>query len=1063
MMAEKKKKPQEKDASASGSTRSRRDEAEKELTRSTKISPELARQTPEELIHELRVHQIEIEMQAEELIRAHLALEESRDKYLDLYEFAPIGYLTLTDTALIADVNLTGATLLGVERSSLVRARFRKFIAPHDVDAWDQYFMSVLQHEKTPPVTLLLKRGDDSVFPARLESIRFHGKSDGTTIVRVAISDITDIRQAEEALRKERDFANSIVGMAQAIILILDTGGHIVYFNHYLEEIAGYILEEVKGKDWFKTFLPSHTRETTRSLFRKAIGGIKTRGNVNDIITKDGRERLIEWYDTTIKGADGNIEGLLAIGQDVTDKKKAEEALRKSEEKFHNVFDWANDAILLHTLTTDKAPGRFIDVNLVACRMLGYNRKELLAMGPPDIVPPEFHPQLVDIIQQAQTTDTFLFETWFQRKDSTTFPVESSGHLVNYEGEKIWISHIRDITERKRVEEEIQRLLAHVSQEKEKLSSLINSITDEVWFADSEGRFTLANPTARREFCLDSANETNVETIAKNLEVLRPDGSPRPVDEAPPLRALAGNVVRFQEEIVRTPATGELRYRQVSAAPVHDDEGAIIGAISVVRDITDLKKAEDALRESEDKFRSLFEHMAAGSCVDEVIYEGGKAVDYRVLDINSAFERILGVSRSQVIGVLASQIYGTSNPPFLDIYSKVAETGEPAMFEAWFEPGKKYLQITASSPAKGRFSTVFTDITNRKQAEGELKRSFERFKMVMDGLDALVYVVDMKTFELLFINKYGKNIWGEIEGQTCWKTIQSGQPGPCPFCTNDKLVDSNGNPTGVYHWEFQNTVTRKWYDCRDSAIRWLDGRLVRLEIATDITERKNTADMFALTARKLTLMNDMTYQFIQNKVTAMRGYAELSKDVKTKAERLSFIEKEDHILADIHHLIKNTREYQEIGSIEPRWIPLEPSIRIATSLVSPNPDISIEITLHGLELYFDPLIEKVFFNLIDNAVKYGKTLTRIRFSCEKRPDGLILICEDDGVGISPNVKAHLFDRSVGENIRFGLFFIRECLDLAGITIAETGEPGKGARFEITVPKGMYRFSNTGEK
>ncbi|MFA7304682.1 MAG: PAS domain-containing protein, partial [Methanoregula sp.] len=221
-MAAKKKKPNEKDTGISGSTRSMRDEAEKEIARTSKISPALAGQTPEELIHELRVHQIELEMQAEELRIAHLALEESRDKYLDLYEFAPIGYLTLTDTALIADVNLTGARLIGLSRSKLKQARFRKLVAPRDLDAWDQYFMCVLQHEQTLPITLLLTRGDDSVFPVRLESIRLSGKSDRTTIVRVAISDVTDIRQVEDALRKERDFAQSVINTAQAIILTLD-------------------------------------------------------------------------------------------------------------------------------------------------------------------------------------------------------------------------------------------------------------------------------------------------------------------------------------------------------------------------------------------------------------------------------------------------------------------------------------------------------------------------------------------------------------------------------------------------------------------------------------------------------------------------------------------------------------------------------------------------------------------------------------------------------------------------------------------------------------------------
>ena len=141
---------------------------------------------------------------------------------------------------------------------------------------------------------------------------------------------------------------------------------------------------------------------------------------------------------------------------------------------------------------------------------------------------------------------------------------------------------------------------------------------------------------------------------------------------------------------------------------------------------------------------------------------------------------------------------------------------------------------------------------------------------------------------------------------------------------------------------------------------------------------------------------------------------------------------------------------------------MEQSIRIAVSRVSPKEDISIESALHGLELYSDPLIEKIFANLIENAVLHGKTTRHITFSCEETPEGLILICEDDGAGIFPKDKARLFDRLVGEKIRFGLFFAHECLALSGMTIAETGKPGKGARFEITVPKGAWRMKGAGE-
>jgi diguanylate cyclase (GGDEF)-like protein len=110
---------------------------------------------------------------------------------------------------------------------------------------------------------------------------------------------------------------------------------------------------------------------------------------------------------------------------------------------------------------------------------------------------------------------------------------------------------------------------------------------------------------------------------------------------------------------------------------------------------------------------------------------------------------------------------------------------------------------------------------------------------VLDSLDALVYVSDMQTHELIFLNAYGRQHWGVPNKRKCWQVLQQGQDGPCSFCTNNLLLTADGQPAGVHLWEFRNTVTQRWYQCRDQAIQWPDGRLVRIEIATDITELKD--------------------------------------------------------------------------------------------------------------------------------------------------------------------------------------------------------------------------------
>ena len=132
---------------------------------------------------------------------------------------------------------------------------------------------------------------------------------------------------------------------------------------------------------------------------------------------------------------------------------------------------------------------------------------------------------------------------------------------------------------------------------------------------------------------------------------------------------------------------------------------------------------------------------------------------------------------------------------------------------------------------------IKTNIAKRSRAEEELAESHKSFKAVLDGLHASVYVADMESYEILFANKQLKNILGNVTGGICWQVLQKGLSGPCDFCTNDKLLTPEGKPAGVYSWKFQNSTTGSRMEILNKAIRWVDGRTVRLEIAEDITKR----------------------------------------------------------------------------------------------------------------------------------------------------------------------------------------------------------------------------------
>jgi len=215
--------------------------------------------------------------------------------------------------------------------------------------------------------------------------------------------------------------------------------------------------------------------------------------------------------------------------------------------------------------------------------------------------------------------------------------------------------------------------------------------------------------------------------------------------------------------------------------------------------------------------------------------------------------------------------------------------------------------------------------------------------------------------------------------------------------------------------------------------------------------------------RKLDLFVDVTRHDLLNKVAALTGYVEIIKANSSDKKILGYCAKQQLILTSIRDQVNFTEDYQNLGIQKPVWQDLEATIRHAVSMLPPDVVTPVCRGCYGREVFADPLLVKVFYNLMDNSFRHGRPISAIHYSCEERADGLVITYEDDGIGITAKEKEEIFIKGRGKNTGLGLFLIREILTLTGISIKETGKHGKGARFDMLVPTEGYRAKNNNVK
>jgi PAS domain S-box-containing protein len=515
----------------------------------------------------------------------------------------------------------------------------------------------------------------------------------------------------------------------------------------------------------------------------------------------------------------------------------------------------------------------------------------------------------------------------------------------------------------------------------------------------------------------------------------------------------------------------------IIATPLYNARGEITGAIESMRDITHIHDTEDDLRES---------HQLLSDIID-FLPDPTFAIDLSgsVIAWNRAIEEMLGISKAEMLGktnyAYSVPFYGTTRPSLIDIvlhedpeiekkYLTMVRKGDQLIAEVFLKNlnrGKgEYLWLIASplydrsGKVRGAIESIRI-VTDRKRAEDELRESRQILEAVINTLPVRVFWKDKNlTFlgcNTLFAQDAGFEKPEQIIGKDdfvmgWWEQAEL-------YRADDRMVIESGIPKLLIE-EPQTTPSGERINLLTSKVPLRDatGAIIGvLGTYLDITDRKRTEETLRQVNKKLNLLSSITRHDINNQLMSVNGFLELLHEKVPDPTLEDYFTRITNASSRIASMIQFTKTYESIGVNEPTWQGPRTLLEIAAKDVALGKIQLVNDLPTGVEIYADPLIVKVFYNLMDNAVKYGgEGMTTIRFSARPTDSGMLIICEDDGVGISVEDKKRLFERGFGKHTGFGLFLSREILAITGITIHENSEQGKGARFAINVPKGMYR-------
>ncbi len=570
-----------------------------------------------------------------------------------------------------------------------------------------------------------------------------------------------------------------------------------------------------------------------------------------------------------------------AVFQNSGEPEKTKAAPAQNGKLHHTLFEES-----VHGMYIASPQGKFMDVNTALVMMLGYEQKqELLALNLYKDVYATKQKDLLSVPKKG------IYEVPFKKKDGTTLDAELSLDVL-YEQHRpvVFRGMVKDISKSKQPQEALRT-------EGEKYKRLYETMAHGVIHQDAEDKIISANPAAEKILgrTLDQmGGKTSLDPGWKSIDE---QGKEVQGSEHPSMVALrTGKSVGPIVLGVYNPRIDDRVWISIHATPLfHPKQKKPFQTYITFDDISAKRKAELALK-GQLQFEklvadisSIFINLPTDQIDDGInlalqltgeFFQVGRSYLFEVLPQQKMMHNThewcaKGIepqkpNRTHIplhhfswckkqmdqLGVLhipdtqrlpceahavkkvfdRQSIQSLLAIPVINVEKEIyGFFGFDSVKEKkhWTEREITLLKVVAE--------TIFGALVKYELEQGT-RMAHQRMLKVLDSMDAVVYVADINTYEILFINRHGEEIWGGVLGEKCWQKLQKGQSGPCDFCTNNKILDTEGRPKGIHQWEHFNAKTRRWYDCRAQAMRWVDGRMVRMETAVDITESKETEE-----------------------------------------------------------------------------------------------------------------------------------------------------------------------------------------------------------------------------